>query len=81
MNPHRTSEPSETMSIKALLERILADGRMTFAEHKSLQAQITADGIISPEEREQINRLWQAIKSGKVQVIHQGVDAPEKMTT
>ncbi len=65
LHDNQTPQPD----IRKLLDRVLADGRITRAEQQALQAEIMADGRVSSEEREQITRLWQAIKDGTVRVV------------
>ncbi len=56
------------LNIKALVERILEDGILTAAEQRELNAAILADGVVSPEEKVEIERLWELIKNGEIEV-------------
>jgi len=54
------------MSIKELVDKILADGKITKEEHIQFQLAITEDGKIDREEKEQINRILDLIEKGEV---------------
>jgi hypothetical protein len=54
------------MSIRELVDHILADGVITLDEQKSLNEAILQDDMVIPEEREQIERIWELLKSGKI---------------
>ena len=56
------------MSIKELADRILADGKLTEAEHKELQEAIQADGHIDASENEQVTRILDMVRSGELKV-------------
>ena len=56
------------LSISELVDRIIEDNHITRAEQQMLNTEILADGVVSPEERAQINRLWDLIKAGKIKV-------------
>ena len=55
--------------IKNMVDRIVADGKLTDTEHKLFLSRVNADGEIEPDEREQIDRLFGMIQSGELQVV------------
>ena len=56
------------MNIKNYVDKILEDGKLTREEHLRFMYAVQEDGKIDNEEREQINRVFDLIKSGKVTV-------------
>jgi hypothetical protein len=57
------------MSIKELVDRIIADGKLTESENQQLQDAINADGKIDAEENEQVARVLGMIASGQLDVV------------
>ena len=60
---------SDKLSIKELVDSIIADGQLTEEEQKRLNKAMLADGKIDDEEVEQINRVMEMIKSGALKVV------------
>jgi polyhydroxyalkanoate synthesis regulator phasin len=58
-----------TQDIRALVDEVIADGKMTNAEKKRLDELMLADGKLSLEEREQIDRLLTMIGRGELLVV------------
>lgn len=56
-------------SMEALVDEMLADGKLTRAELKRFEAELLADGQLSIDERRQIDRLLDAISKGDVTVV------------
>lgn len=56
-------------SMAALVDEMLADGKLTREELKRFEAEMLADGQLSVDERKQIDRLLQAIANGEVTVV------------
>lgn len=56
------------MSIKSFVDQILQDGKLTREEHLRFLYAVQEDGKVDNEEREQINRILEMIKSGKITV-------------
>ena len=56
------------MRIKALVDRIVADGRITREEREELHRAVCEDPELSAEEREQIGRIVRLIESGLVRL-------------
>jgi len=55
-------------SIKELADKILEDGKISKEEYQEFLQTIHADGTVDAEEKEQIDRIHQLIKEGKVEV-------------
>lgn len=56
-------------NIKDLVDRIIADGKITQTEQKYLNEAILKDGRVDPEEREQIERLFEMIYRGEIEAV------------
>jgi polyhydroxyalkanoate synthesis regulator phasin len=56
------------MSIKQLVDRIVADGVLTEKEHQEFLNKVREDNRIDPEESEQIARLMKMIENGELNV-------------
>ncbi|MFC1516589.1 hypothetical protein ACFL7E_07520 [Thermodesulfobacteriota bacterium] len=56
------------MNIKELVDRIVSDGRLTLKEHKLLLRKINLDGKMDQEEHDQVTRILEMIKKGKLKV-------------
>ncbi len=56
------------MSIKQLVDRIVADGVITKAEHEEFLRKVKEDGKIDKEESEQISRLRRMIEKGELKI-------------
>ena len=56
------------MNIKELVDRIVADGKLTKEEHLEFQSAIMADGKLDKEEKEQLKRILDMIEQGKLTI-------------
>ena len=56
------------MNIKELTDKIIADGKLTKAEHQQLHEAIKADGKIDEAESAQVTRIMEMISEGKLTV-------------
>jgi len=56
-------------SIVALVDQLIRARRITMGEYQSLSTLVLADGTVDETERRQINRLFDAIQSGKVKIV------------
>ena len=56
------------MNIKNYVDKILEDGKLTREEYLRFMYAVQEDGKIDNEEREQINRIFDLIKNGKITV-------------
>jgi polyhydroxyalkanoate synthesis regulator phasin len=52
-----------------MVDRMIEDGKLTQEEHLRFLYAVQEDGKIDIEEREQINRILDLIKSGKIIVV------------
>lgn len=57
--------------MEALVDEMLADGKLTRQELKRFEAEMLADGELSLDERRQIDRLLEAIANGDVTVVEE----------
>jgi hypothetical protein len=68
---NKTPSPAELQDLEklqALIERAIADGKLTKYEMESIQAAMRADGKISFEELELCRELiWEKIQSGELE--------------
>ena len=56
------------VTIKELVDKIIADGVVTKKEYDELLETVHADGVVDAEEKEQIDRIYGLIKEGKVTI-------------
>ena len=56
-------------TIKELLDRIIEDAVLTAEEHEEFIARINEDGEIDEEESQQLVRLFDLIREGKLRVV------------
>ena len=62
------AEVQDLEKLQALIERAIADGKLTKHEMESIQAAMRADGKISFEELELCRQLiWEKIQSGELE--------------
>ena len=62
------AEVQDLEKLQALIERAIADGKLTKDEMESIQAAMRADGKISFEELELCRQLiWEKIQSGELE--------------
>ena len=54
--------------ISDLVNRIIADGKITEAEHEKFKAAVNEDGKMDDEEKEQVWRIINMIDEGKLKV-------------
>lgn len=64
------ARPSEdTQNLAALVDQFIAARNVSHRQYQQLSAMVLADGNIDEYERQQINRLFDAIQAGIVKVI------------
>ncbi len=66
MPDHRDESPE---TIRKLVDRAIEDGRLTRAEHLEILESVSADGIISPDEQAQLDRLLKLIDNEVVRIV------------
>lgn len=59
----------EIEAIQALMDRILADGKLTQAEQDELMAAIREDGRVTQAELDLVQSLLDRISRGEIQVV------------
>ena len=57
------------MGVKKLVDKIIADGKLTKKEYAALSDAIKADGRIDPEEEAQVQRILDMITEGKLELV------------
>ncbi|MDX2273623.1 MAG: hypothetical protein NW237_16960 [Cyanobacteriota bacterium] len=55
--------------VKHLVDRALADGKLSAQEHDEIEAAIDADGVISDEEMALLDMVAEKIRSGEIQLV------------
>lgn len=66
--PADGSPDSGDGALAALVGQVLEDRRITQAQYQTLSALVLADGTVDEAERQQINRLFDAIQTGRVKI-------------
>ncbi len=64
--------------VKEIVDRAVEDGVITNAEHEAFIELVHKDGIIDPEESEQISRIFRLIQAGKVKIVDELREASER---
>lgn len=62
-------ENSSELAVKKIVDRILMSGRMSRKDHILLTYTVFNNGEISNENRRQINRIFDHIQTGQLQLI------------
>lgn len=68
LTPHLPRHMIPRMDIRELINKILADGKLTSVEQEQLLEAINADGKINAAENEQVRRVLSMIHEGKLVV-------------
>ena len=64
------TEPSNDMQeLTALVDSCIAARNISYNQYQELSAMVLADGNIDDQERQQINRLFDAIQIGRVKIV------------
>jgi len=64
-----TGENVQPTAIKELVDRILEDGVISRKEQLLLTQAIAEDGRVTPDEIEQIDRIMDLLRAGKIKAI------------
>jgi hypothetical protein len=65
------SQKSEsTLNISHFVENLIVSRKISHQQYHQLSAAILADGEIDEEDRYQINRLFDAIRTGQVRIVN-----------
>ncbi|MEO1132513.1 MAG: hypothetical protein AAFX40_07380 [Cyanobacteria bacterium J06639_1] len=59
----------ELDEVKAVIQRALADRKLSRDEQNEIMAAVLADGKVSPEEQELLNGLLDKIRQGHIKVV------------
>jgi len=57
------------MRLSELVDRIVADGRLTWAERAELHNALCEDPALSDDERMQVRRIMEMIERGDLQLV------------
>jgi len=69
--PQDESEQDESeLDVKQMVDHYLETGQITYTEYQRLANAILADETIDEEERNCIDRLFKAVKLGRLRVIN-----------
>jgi len=52
-----------------MVDGCIRDCCISQAQYQALSALVLADGVVSEQERRQINRLFDAIQTGRVKIV------------
>ncbi len=58
----------ELEQVKAVIQRVLADGVLNQTEMDEIEAAIHADGVVSAEEAALLDTIYAKLESGEVQL-------------
>ncbi len=64
-----TAQRTQSWTVKHLVEQILAQGKMSRQEHLQLTSAILSDCKITDEERRQVNRIFDYVQTGRLQLV------------
>ena len=59
----------DPQALVILIDRFIASRSISQRQYRTLSAMVLADGNIDEHERQQINRLFDAIQNGRIKVI------------
>ena len=62
------AEPNES-EVAQLVDRLIRSKRITYSQYQTLSKMVLADGTVDEQERRQINRLFDAIQSGRIRIV------------
>ncbi|HTL87908.1 MAG TPA: hypothetical protein VL134_00815 [Leptolyngbya sp.] len=69
----RTAQSRSNLSTQRILDRILELRQLNRHEHLHLASLLLANHRLSPEERRQINHIFDQIQSGQIQFNDEGL--------
>lgn len=61
--------PKSMQSIHAVMKRVITTGQMSRQDHSQLATVILSDHPITDEERQQINRIFDYIQTGRLRLV------------
>lgn len=57
------------VAVKKIVERIIRSGRISPDDHNALTYTVLIDGEVSDSDRRQINRIFDYIQTGRLQLV------------
>ena len=64
-----TKQLSTEHDVARFVDHLIMTKRINYQQYKELSRIVLADGIVDEQERQQINRLFDAIRSNRVRVV------------
>lgn len=61
--------PGDSHELAQLVDQFIRKRNITHKQYQALYQMVLADGNIDEQERQQINRLFDAIQTGRIKVI------------
>ncbi|MGF1458953.1 MAG: hypothetical protein ACFBSG_07985 [Leptolyngbyaceae cyanobacterium] len=61
--------PENPYQLTEMVDRFIASRHINQQQYQDLTRLVLADGSIDEQERQQINRLFDAIRNGRIQVV------------
>ena len=58
------------LSVKIIVDQIIASGKMSRQDHILLTSIVLADGGVGESERRQINRIFNQIQTGQLKLVN-----------
>ena len=66
---HKTVNSQSEIAVSKIVDRIISSGRMSRQDHILLTSTVFADGKSSDAGRRQINRIFDHIQTGRLQLV------------
>jgi uncharacterized tellurite resistance protein B-like protein len=66
---YKTGNSQSELAVESLVNRIIRFGKMSRKDHLLLTSIVLADGEVSESERRQINRIFDYIQSGRLELV------------
>jgi hypothetical protein len=66
---YKTRNSQSELAVESLVNRIIRFGKMSRKDHLLLTSIVLADGEVSESERRQINRIFDYIQSGRLELV------------
>jgi hypothetical protein len=68
----RTAQNQSNLPTQRILDRILQQQKINRHEHLHLASSLLANQRLSPEQRRQINQIFDHIQSGQIKLVDEG---------
>jgi hypothetical protein len=66
---YKTGNSPSELAVESLVNRIIRFGKMSRKDHMLLTSIVLSDGEVSESERRQINRIFDYIQSGRLELV------------